>query len=84
MPNIRKRLERSTERELTHWNRLQYLIPTNVKVGFWLLLIWIVMVNGDLIRHTWRYIGPLIIKSGLMDGPFPSNVIANSQTYDVY
>ena len=66
LPN--KKTEKDTRK--TYWNRFHKLIPNNVRVLFWIIFAWWLLVHGDILRHTWRIVGPLIIKSGIMHGPF--------------
>lgn len=37
---------------------------------FWLVVIWWILLNVDLIRLTWRFVGPLIVSSGILQEPF--------------
>lgn len=61
------------QKEKSLWSTLGGLVPGNVYAVFWLCIMWWLFVHGDLLRHTWKVVGPIILKSGIMEGPFISD-----------
>lgn len=58
-----------------HWERMHKLIPSNVRLLFWVIFIWCVLVHGDLLRHMWSFVGPFIMWSGITNGPFNADYL---------